>query len=813
MVHFGAISPFRCGMNAFLWIVFMSILMSVTTNLNTGWITALIWYVSGYNSIRMENNEMTNLWRCIPSLLCVTGLSWTCVPIMLMMVMADQGNGPPALLDFWLWIAKKQTKWSGELAFGVNDSNPILTVVEDVKITINELYCVLTFEKKLTLRPTVYSEFIRPNGVAPYAMALNGGGELTPSEVVAAEHDRVAWNRRMVMITLITLATCAMDLAIMMGLAGLVLFYGAMGLERDNTFVRDIKTPPMADGVYRLRKRWFLFSLGDSIGIVHRGIMHATYHGCGTSPLIMGKNEYEPFYGAISSDMITYGGLPQMDVPVNGDIMYVNRESEEMRVTLEVQWNWDSEMRAYTWIGNSVRGESGSPVWVVRNGHRVLVGLIGRWASVGDIQTEIMVCPPLQHMEKPEFGTVKKLVRHPGWGKTRKEVPNIVATYLFSTNKRIMIVGPTRIVALELYRSLRSTFASVGLSMKNEAGKRSPRSRIQITTHASFIRMLHAGALETTNIGCLIIDEAHVGDTSTKLCRMYGEELARNGGTTFELSATLDDNHDDGSNYPIEDKHLGKTTLRAAIRIAMDEKKRTLVFVSGKSGKDGVKELVNELKEYDPIGLYRESYSGVVNQLNDTSRRLIITTNIAECGLNIDCDVVIDTGLEFDYFATDDIIEGEVVPIDKASQIQRRGRCGRTRPGEYWHWEQKERGDRTRACDYEAKILASGRKWYSGDTGSRFVVSDAQFAICVERGYNPRYVATLYDRNGKPYGDNTRNANITSWACGTAIKMPCICKQCGGSYSWFDERHHAELMEWKRGEKKGMGRRNALVEI
>jgi len=59
----------------------------------------------------------------------------------------------------------------------------------------------------------------------------------------------------------------------------------------------------------------------------------------------------------------------------------------------------------------------------------------------------------------------------------------------------------------------------------------------------------------------------------------------------------------------------------------------------------------------------------------------IVASTIAEAGLTIPgCDLVIDCGNR----VVNDQGKIVVVPVDKASSLQRRGRTGRTNPGEYW---------------------------------------------------------------------------------------------------------------------------------
>lgn len=819
---FGNISPLRCGFNRFALVAWLSFATILAHNLDIpllNLIMAVFWLLLSETIANIHDTDIAMIWNYIPSVLMLTGLHIGVVPLMYVCLMLDQQQ---LRNDVVRWVFKYIGSTMGRMAwpsfgYGLNSGTMYDEVINDIKMTCVGFYEMMTFQRGFCLMPTTYGTFIRSNSVAAAVELPNQMGvELPPGEVLQIEKEYAEWWRRSIMLALLVISLAYMDgtLVLVMGLC--MLMFGA--ISEDNTVIHISSTRPnsIQDGVYRLTKKWLVFPMNSSIGVTYQGVMHGTYHGCSNTNLVIGHQIWRPFYVAVASDLITWGGLPKFTRPENGEKILVNREHELYQYTMEVDTMWNEAMRAFTWLGQSQPGESGSPIWLRREGVTCLAGQVGRWAEFGGVRTEISVMPPIHEDVQMDAGVVRQIIRYPGWGKTRKEVPSLVMNAMHKTKGRIFVVGPTRVVAGELYRSLSMTFSQVGLMVKNESMRRNFMARIQITTHATFIKMIATSAPETSNIGTIIIDEAHVNDTSTLLCREYAKFVASMGGYAYEMSATLDGQIERGSNYRISDHKIRHDVpVTEVIRERLEEGKRVLVFTHGAGGKDGIDELAKEFSAHKPIKLSRATLHAVKDILNDQTRKLILSTNIAECGMNIEADVVVDTGVEFDYFANGHLIEGHMVAINEASRTQRRGRVGRKKPGDYYYYLSSLVPPPVRACEYEANILMAGRKWNVTPVETHLTLTEGQFIAAVENGWNPNYVAMTHDTNGLRRKKADMAEDIRLWLSGSLTKLGCSrrCVACAGEYSWFDERHHAELLALKNGQHDGTVHRPPVVEL
>lgn len=425
-----------------------------------------------------------------------------------------------------------------------------------------------------------------------------------------------------------------------------------------------------------------------------------------------------------------------------------------------------------------------------------LIGLVGRWARVDGLVTEVSLRPNID-IDKSGFvaGELRHIVMHPGAGKTFKIIPDLVLEY-FSTGQRgkVIVLGPTRVVCQELYRSLKRTWGSkVGLNIKDSRNTRNLFAPIQITTHKSFLNMVTKAAREVQNIGLLIVDEAHVDSTATRLCRKYAESLVYNGKSGVFLSATLDDKMDSGSNYRISDRKIKHGEEEKIAREAVDMGKRVLWFLPAYEGRGGVRETAKRLKQagYQALELARATYTQNNAHLNDPEYPIVLTTNIAECGMNIEADVVINTAKEFDFFESDGMVDGRMQDISKASWIQRRGRVGRKKEGIHYYTNDPCDTPPVKASERDAELLLAGREWAKDLTiNSPLQLSDKQFMIWLDREMSPRVIHLLYDYHGNKKKGKALELSVAEWMDGNSIQAACGCGKCPRKCQWFDMRHH-----------------------
>lgn len=118
-----------------------------------------------------------------------------------------------------------------------------------------------------------------------------------------------------------------------------------------------------------------------------------------------------------------------------------------------------------------------------------------------------------------------------------------------------------------------------------------------------------------------------------------------------------------------------------------------------------------------------------ISDIDDTERRLIFTTDIAECGINVkDLDVVVDLGEKFTYVYEGGFIFGQLVGVTAPSRVQRRGRVGRSKPGTYYECVNTLQKDYISAAEFDAQLLATSRAWTDEGQGDwDIVLSDGQF--------------------------------------------------------------------------------------
>lgn len=571
--------------------------------------------------------------------------------------------------------------------------------------------------------------------------------------------------------------------------------------------------PPM-DGIYYIRSFNFGILWEMSIGVCVNGVMHATYHATGDKCLYINGVMHTPTYVDIERDVVTWGGDPQMERPKPGSIVYalINRLGGQTTYKIDME----IVGRDMTWPKVTEPGESGSPIVMEENGMLKLVTLAGNHVTYQGKGTEFgfMVDQRIEHDLDMQKGVTHQIASYPGSGKTFRVIPKICKEFVADHKGVIAVAGPTRVVCKELYQSLMSQMdhGLVGAMVKALPRVNSSRARVIVVAHATLAQLLLDEHPITKKLRGLIIDESHVDDKSTEFLKTYATEMAPQGLTSWFLSATHPGQMTEGSNYHIDDIQLSEYEALQGVKKMIDEdNKRVLIFTAGIKGENGTTKLALRFKQYTPVVLNSKSYEREKKRLDDVNNRLIIATNIAECGMNAEVDVVIDLCKNFYYTHNNGVVQGVMSTIPRSSRIQRRGRVGRTKDGMYIYTEEPVMDYRMDTAEsYDAHLMSRGLDWYTGvdnyphDPG----ISRKQSSIAMDKSLPPRYISLLYNRlGGKRYGEDLSEA-VNEWLNGTVKYEGCNNKncKCKGSYTFWDERVHDELLALKTGDpiaKKG----------
>ena len=288
-----------------------------------------------------------------------------------------------------------------------------------------------------------------------------------------------------------------------------------------------------------------------------------------------------------------------------------------------------------------------------------------------------------------------------------------------------------------------------GENMTNRNGK---DTKLIFTTTGSLISRMTGNDPLLKDYKCIIIDEAHERSVQTDILLLLLKEalLKRPDLKVVIMSATIDlqvfrnyfpkqkfgfGEVDAGSvlSYPIQDIYLEekpKDWIAESVKIIINilktsDKGDILVF--GKSKGDGGKLcqlLEQEIKKIDSkktlvnfnpfcislaSGVSKEDEKLATDeiaylQLEDNkgkkyTRKVVVSTNVAESSLTVDgVEFVIDSGLQFTDGYYPDVKARSLLQetISKASATQRRGRCGRTKPGICYHLYSKKDFDKMR---------------------------------------------------------------------------------------------------------------------
>ncbi len=313
----------------------------------------------------------------------------------------------------------------------------------------------------------------------------------------------------------------------------------------------------------------------------------------------------------------------------------------------------------------------------------------------------------------------------PGAGKTTRVPLALVAAPWLGT-QRIVMLEPRRLAARAAARRMAATLDEdvgerVGYRVRGDS-RVSTATRIEVVTEGVLTRMIQRDpALE--GVGVVIFDEFHersihadVGLALTLATR----ELLRPDLRTLVMSATIDGGaaagllggaavvRSEGRAFPVETRYRppasGVGTVPHVARVVRDalleDTGSILVFLSG-AGEIGrvagllAPHLPPDVSLHQLFGaMSPAAQDRAISPAPHGRRKVVLATNVAETSLTIDgISVVVDGGwMRIPRFSPrSGMTRLETVRVSRASADQRRGRAGRTMPGNcYRCWSAAE---------------------------------------------------------------------------------------------------------------------------
>lgn len=758
----------------------------------------LVWYYEQV-MVRFRKPQTTNLWFFLGMTLSISGYSIFLAPLLPLLWLWDQdlvddkykqvadlidktGNLTDELM---IPLAGPLTGVNSEIIGMFRSGSPLRETYTDI---VNELRW--GFETTTT--------FIRQEGVSTTPLDYSDKPALSSGDVFQKyrKYTEGARLSLMVIAGAVTIGLLGFLGIIVAVISLLILQMEAQGGKQ----ITDERQRGVSfkDGIYRIGNKIFGFEYSHGIGVSHKSVMHIPYHVCHGEPLVYGMGRYYPYMIDMDRDLVTYGGPPQFQKPEKYEKLFVNCETQDSRTSYQVNATWDGSVSTVAWPGVTKPGESGSPVYSVEDDKLVLVALAGRY--VKDETATVTEFANIETNDEIEEGNYKRIITHPGSGKTRRQIPQMIRETLPGLKgKKILVTGPTRVVCMEMYKALKDEFR-VGLNIKGSEAQRDHFANVQIAAHRTALKMLVTGDRVTKGIEMIMIDEAHVDDPATILLRQYAKGKMSSGLKVVELSATLDGLTNDGSNFDINDKEILENEVVDTIRRELELDKRVMVFVSSMNSR-ATKTIEREFRQYNPIKLSRATFEPAMKAVSDVDNKLIITTDIAECGINVsDLDTVVDLGAKYKFVEDGNIIYGKEIGLNQASITQRRGRVGRSKRGTYYFVKKKGiTPDWVTSAEVDARILATGRNWTNNDGNDwGMYLTDKQFRKWLNsEDVTPMEILLTTDSQGIRLKESEIRNNWADWKKEkNTYYIGCSnekCLQCEGNYRFYDERAHDRI--------------------
>jgi hypothetical protein len=201
----------------------------------------------------------------------------------------------------------------------------------------------------------------------------------------------------------------------------------------------------------------------------------------------------------------------------------------------------------------------------------------------------------------------------------------------------------------------------------------------------------------------LILDEVHEWNENMEVLIAWAKKRCQEDATfkVVIMSATIDtsplaDFFDTpavitipGRSFAVTKRHGGDVVSEIKAKITKSTDSNVLVFLPGKAEIKSVTEAIitKALAANMPVIPLHSQLEATLQQevfAHSSTGKIILATNIAQTSVTIDdIDVVIDSGLERRSEVRNGVEGLFVAQVSQADLLQRAGRAGRTKPGEY----------------------------------------------------------------------------------------------------------------------------------
>nr|YP_009344968.1 polyprotein [Uganda S virus]ABI54481.1 polyprotein [Uganda S virus] len=444
------------------------------------------------------------------------------------------------------------------------------------------------------------------------------------------------------------------------------------------------------DGVYRITQKGLFGQSQAGAGVVKDGVFHTMWHVTRGAFLLHQGKRLTPTWGSVKKDLISYGGNWKLESTWNG--------VDEVQLIAVVPGKPVSNVQTKPGVfmmpgGEEIgavlidypSGTSGSPI-IDRHGN--ILGLYGNGIVLenGSYASAISQTQ-VEKTEEVETPGLNKILRkgeftmldfHPGAGKTRKHLPNILRE---CEKKRLktVVLAPTRVVLSEMKEALTGVQAKFHTQAFNAAS--TGRELIDVMCHATLVHRMLEG-VRTGNWEVIIMDEAHFLDPTSIAARGWAFHKAktRESAVIF-MTATPPgtSNEFPESNAEIEDirKDIPTEPWNRGYEWILEDKRPTVWFLPSIKSANVMAACLRKANR-NVVVLNRSTFENVYPTIKTKKPDFILATDIAEMGANLPVERVIDCRTAYKPV----LMDGRValkgpLRIAAAAAAQRRGRIGR----------------------------------------------------------------------------------------------------------------------------------------